>query len=241
MSVKPEIILVGTFHFEQQGELIKEREFEIEKLAGYLSEFKPSKIAVEWPQHLQKNLTKHFLETEKSYGQNEIEQIGFRVAKKMKLENIHAIDHEGDLTPEDMKKLYGAISSHYPAIQKKLTDFTEKEAQMDEADSLYDIFKGLNNPSQLSALERIYLSFISVEENEELIGAEFLQKWNWRELMIFKHVVDVIDTPKERVLLLIGRDHLWNLKKLFEGRGYRVINPFAASLEGNEINELHTN
>lgn len=241
MSLKPEIILVGTFHFEQQVELIKEREFEIEKLAGYLSEFKPSKIAVEWQQPLQKDLTKRFLETEKSYGQNEIEQIGFRIAKKLKLKNVQAIDYEGNLTPEDMEKLYGAISSHYPAIQKELADFSEKDAQMDEAVTLYAIFERLNNPSQLSALERIYLSFISVAENEEYIGAEFLRKWNWRELMIFKYVVDVIDSPKERVLLLIGRDHLWSLKKLFEGRGYRVINPFAASLEVNEINDHQTN
>ncbi|WKA52839.1 DUF5694 domain-containing protein [Planococcus liqunii] len=241
MSLKPEIILVGTFHFEQQVELIKEREFEIEKLAGYLSEFKPSKIAVEWQQPLQKDLTKRFLETEKSYGQNEIEQIGFRIAKKLKLKNVQAIDYEGNLTPEDMEKLYGAISSRYPAIQKELADFSEKDAQMDEAVSLYAIFESLNNPSQLSVLERIYLSFISVAENEEYIGAEFLRKWNWRELMIFKHVVDVIDSPKERVLLLIGRDHLWSLKKLFEGRGYRVINPFAASLEVNEINDHQTN
>lgn len=157
------------------------------------------------------------------------------------MKNVQAIDYEGNLTPEDMEKLYGAISSHYPAIQKELADFSEKDAQMDEAVTLYAIFERLNNPSQLSALERIYLSFISVAENEEYIGAEFLRKWNWRELMIFKYVVDVIDSPKERVLLLIGRDHLWSLKKLFEGRGYRVINPFAASLEVNEINDHQTN
>ncbi|MGX1264210.1 hypothetical protein RKD55_002014 [Rossellomorea marisflavi] len=45
-------------------------------------------------------------------------------------------------------------------------------------------------------------------------------------LMIFKNVVDVYGEG-DRLLLLVGGDHIWMLKSLFEGGGWKVINPFA--------------
>ena len=44
--------------------------------------------------------------------------------------------------------------------------------------------------------------------------------------MIFKNVVDVYGEG-DRLLLLVGGDHIWMLKSLFEGGGWKVINPFA--------------
>ncbi len=71
-----------------------------------------------------------------------------------------------------------------------------------------------------------YISFIPVEENGENIGVAFLNKWIERELTIVKNIGEVLETPKERILLVVGADHLWMLNKLFEGKGWTVINPF---------------
>lgn len=47
-SQMKEIILVGTYHFEQHAEVIKDKEYEIERLVEYLLDFNPTKIALEW-------------------------------------------------------------------------------------------------------------------------------------------------------------------------------------------------
>ena len=60
-----------------------------------------------------------------------------------------------------------------------------------------------------------------------MIGFDFLNKWLERELMIFKNIVEKSNS-NDRILLLIGSDHLWMLRKLFEGNGWKVINPFAS-------------
>lgn len=46
--------------------------------------------------------------------------------------------------------------------------------------------------------------------------------------MIYKNIIDILsyDTD-ERILLLIGSDHLWMLRKLFEGSEWKVIFPFS--------------
>ena len=45
---------------------------------------------------------------------------------------------------------------------------------------------------------------------------------------MFKNIIEVssIDSA-DRILLVIGGDHLWMLRKLFEGMGWDVINPFS--------------
>jgi hypothetical protein len=47
LSFKKEIILVGTFHFEQEEELLKGKDREIKELVNYLSDHKQSKIALD--------------------------------------------------------------------------------------------------------------------------------------------------------------------------------------------------
>ncbi|WP_353733558.1 DUF5694 domain-containing protein [Rossellomorea vietnamensis] len=49
-----------------------------------------------------------------------------------------------------------------------------------------------------------------------------------REYKIYKNISEVpASEGDERILLLIGSDHLWMLKTLFEGSGWRVLLPFS--------------
>ncbi len=59
-----------------------------------------------------------------------------------------------------------------------------------------------------------------MKEGENQIGYDFLRKWNERELMIFKNVIDVYKDG-DRLLLLVGGDHVWMLKSFFEGKDGR--------------------
>jgi hypothetical protein len=71
--LKKEIILVGTFHFEQDAELIKRKENEIKELVNYLAGFKPTGIALEWEKTEDDELNKEYKNSNGNYSIDEIQ------------------------------------------------------------------------------------------------------------------------------------------------------------------------
>ncbi|MBH0166706.1 hypothetical protein IHV12_17430 [Fictibacillus sp. 7GRE50] len=223
-----EIILVGTYHFEQHAEVIKDKEYEIERLVEYLLDFNPTKIALEWEMEFNDELNKEYKDSKGNYSLNEIQQIGFKLAQKLQHENVYAVDWTGNLTQEDLDKLNFSVQ-RYPKIYRSMNILTEKTPDVKSDTNLIRSYQELNHADYIAEIENMYLSFVSVEdEKEEKVGFNFINKWFERELMIFKNVVNIVAVHDyERIFLLIGSDHIWLLKNLFEGRGWKVINPFA--------------
>lgn len=223
-----EIILVGTYHFEQHAEVIKDKEYEIERLVEYLLDFNPTKIALEWEMALNDELNKEYKDSKGNYSLNEVQQIGFRLAQKLQHENVYAVDWTGNLTQVDMDKLNFSVQ-RYPKIYRSMNILTEKTPDVKSDTSLILSYQELNHADYIAEIENMYLSFVSVEDEKgEKVGFNFINKWFERELMIFKNVVKIVaEDDYERIFLLIGSDHIWLLKNLFEGRGWKVINPFA--------------
>ncbi|RZT23631.1 DUF5694 domain-containing protein [Fictibacillus sp. BK138] len=228
MSYKKEIILVGTFHFEQDTELIKNKEDEIEELVDYFSKLQPTKVALEWENAQNEELNDKYKHSGDSEEIDEIQQIGFRLAQKLSHERVYAVNWAGDLTQNDMVKLNNTIQSSYPEILNTMNSLQESTPEISADKKLIQSYKELNDKKYIIELEKIYLYFVEVEDDKgDMIGVNFLNKWSERELMIFKNIVEIAsDHSDERILLVIGSDHLWMLRKLFEGMGWHVINPF---------------
>lgn len=221
-----EILLVGTFHFEHLKELVQGKEEDILKIVDLLSKYAPSKIAVEWERDQHDQLNKLYKDNNKEYEMNEIEQLGFRIARKLRHEEIFAVNWMGKLTQEDVVTLNNTIQSTYPEIRENFSTYGAKVEQILLSGGLLHTYQELNKDELRKDTEKLYLSYVPVENNEQTIGVDFLNKWIERELMIFKHVVEIASDDNERILLIVGMDHLWMLKKLFEGNGWTVINPF---------------
>lgn len=232
MSLKKEIILVGTFHFEQDPELINDKESEIEDLVEYLSAYKPLKIALEWDRSKNDELNEEYKASNKVGVIDEVYRLGFKLARKMQHEEVYAVNWTGNLTEEDMINLNHSIQSSYPEIQKIMNSLSENPPGISSTTNLINSYKRLNNTEYLKDIENMYLSFVAVQnDNGEMIGLNVLNKWFERELMIFKNIIESsVEQFDQRVLLIIGNDHLWMLKKLFEGKGWRVINPFETKM-----------
>ena len=227
--MKREIILVGTFHFKQDEELIQSKEDEIKELVDLLAKYKPNRIAVEWEKEEEYILNNEYKNFNGHYAIDEIQQIGFRLGQDLRHEKLHAVNWTGQLTQDDMTNLTQVIQNSYPDVLKTMEDSISNAPLIHSDSELINSFKKLNNTNAINESEKMYLSLVSVIDNkEELIGFNFLNKFLERELMIFKNTVDIlINSPGERLLLLIGSDHLWQLTKLFEGIGWKVINPFS--------------
>lgn len=220
-----EIILVGTFHLEnEQG--MEGKEEELHELVEFLGSFSPTKIAVEWERAKEEELIVTYGGQSPSIKNSEIEQIGFRLARKLQHEKVHAVNWAGRMTEQDVIDLNEAMQERYPSVLEKASTFADTRVRTDI--TLLESYKQLNDRESIASLEELYLSFADVEGADgELIGVNFLTKWMEREIRIMKNVGSLLcDGNHERILLIIGRDHLWMLQKLFEGRGWKVINPF---------------
>jgi Family of unknown function (DUF5694) len=229
MPFKKEIILVGTFHFEQDAEILKDKDREIEELVEYLADYKPSKIALEWDVSQNEKLNEEYKNSDGRYLIDEIQQIGFRLAKRMQHDKVYGVNWAGYLTQKDMETLNNTIQSSYPEILNTMGTFGGNTPEISSDIKLIGSYQRLNNRVYINELEKMYLSFVVVQDDkDEMVGFNFLNKWLERELMIFKNIFETTsDNSDERILLVIGSDHLWMLTKLFEGNGWNVINPFS--------------
>lgn len=226
MERKTEIVLVGTYHFAYQEDVLLDKHAEILEVVDFLADFEPTKIAVEWEKSEQEELDKGLTKSEGNYEMNEIEQVGFRLATKLDHNKIFAVNWAGPLTQEEMVALNQSIQENYPSVLQVIEAFSENGAAISPEQTLLESYRILNNQELTKELEQMYLSFLAVENNGENIGVSFLGKWIERELVIVKNISEILEKPKERILLIVGGDHLWMLKKLFEGKGWGVIHPF---------------
>ncbi|MCM3670601.1 DUF5694 domain-containing protein [Mesobacillus maritimus] len=227
------LILVGTFHFEQHEDILQKKKQEIEQLVDFLAEYHPTKIALEWESSSEDELNTAYLHSDGQYTKDEIQQIGFRLAKKQQHDHVYAVNDAGKITQGELDELMATVQNSYPQILKQINAYQDKVANLHQDVEIMESYRCLQAPNRLKELERMYLSFVIVEnKNEEKIGVQFLQKWMERELLIFKRVVELSSEADDEgpILLLVGSDHLWMLGKLFEGKGWKVINPFAPEL-----------
>jgi Family of unknown function (DUF5694) len=225
-DLKKEIILVGTYHFEQDKEIIERKEQDIHDLVDYLAQYKPTKVALEWERSNDKELNIEYQKSNGNYSIEEIQQIGFRLAKKLNHDKLYAVNWAGRISQEDMTELNRSIQNSYPEILYTLKNVSENTPEITLKTPLIYSYRKLNDIESTKELEKMYLSFLVVTDNKgKKIGFDFLNKWMERELMVFKNIMDMSDT-EDRILLIIGSDHLWMLRKLFDGNDWNVINPF---------------
>jgi hypothetical protein len=94
------ILILGTYHFDNPGRdsvnvrvddvLAEKRQREIALVLDRLANFKPTKIAIEasYKSTHWQNLYKDYLDGKYQLGRNEIEQIGFRLARRLGLQTL---------------------------------------------------------------------------------------------------------------------------------------------------------
>src|SRR5262249_28650605 len=70
-----------------------------------------------------------------------------------------------------------------------------------------EIYRYLNAPDTLAASHRPYLYFAQIATAESPKGAEMLAGWYRRNLLIYANLVRLLDSPQERLFLLIGQGH----------------------------------
>lgn len=220
-----EIILLGTFHYPDRYDIFSDDvQKQIEEFTDKLAILKPTKIAVEFPYKMQKQLealykkSKDYNFSEETvfgnierYGANspfnsvnEIVQIGFRLAQKLNHKKLYGIDEDVELSDELFEKIAPCMD---------MDKYFEKIGKLvEKADNIRDLYAIHNSEEYISADNRMYIDMNKVNlGNYE--GSQLVLQWYERNLKIFSNLQNICEKG-DRVLVLIGSSHLKILKEL---------------------------
>ena len=220
-----EIILLGTFHYSGREDIFTESmQREIDSFTDMLTSLQPTKIALELPRRYQNDLDSFYnlfqpfhlvqkpsLGTYQAYNQNidyasdnERNQIGFRLARKLNHSKIYAVDEDIELSDQ----LFNLIAPHI-SLNNYLN---QMNAISKSASNLVELYRVLNSEEYIDYDNSIYVAMNKVNlGNYE--GCQLLLQWYERNLKIFSNLQNICQEG-DRILVLIGSSHLKILRDL---------------------------
>jgi hypothetical protein len=232
------VLVVGTYHMSNPGldpvnikaddVLAPKRQREIEELAERIARFRPTKVAVEipWGRDSASNaLYQRYLAGTHALDRTEMQQLGFRVAKAAGLPRIYGVDYRLGVNMAPV--MVWALMNGQPELAQAAQALTSR--LIAEADSMMrnatvgEILATLNSARADSA-HGIYMAALRVGADSNYVGANVTARWYERNLKIASNVLRIIDSPEDRVLVIIGAAHGPILRELL-GRvpGVRLV------------------
>ncbi len=242
-----QVMTLGVFHFaypnldaiivaeeDQISVLDEPYQSEIISIATAIEKFNPTIVCVENRPERQQHIDSLYLLYKSGRlkpRKNEIYQLGFRIAANLNLPGVYCIDDMG---------------RHYDNINELFQDSVRLTGLVDyyrnSPDSIYQVptFSGRissiidelirkNSPDYITERLSIYLlnPFKYEEEPGDFLGVDFeTGRWYNRNLRIFRNVQRIPHSPDDRILLIVGAEHLNLLNLFFDvSKEYEFVSP----------------
>jgi hypothetical protein len=224
------IMILGTYHMDNprldaknldaDDVLLPKRQREITDLIEKLTRFNPTKIAVEAPYSEKvrwNDRYKKFLTGEHKLTRNEIEQIGFQLAKRLNHSAIYPVDYPMFMSGLRHDEVEFPKTKPIPKPTSGNSETKKPEPPaLSEADlllrrSTVTEFLLLMNDVEKARKDHgeSYLQQLLPDENPALYeSADRVTNWYKRELRIFANLNRITQFPDDRVLFIVGSGHL---------------------------------
>lgn len=234
------VLTVGTFHFDfpnldvskieetnQIDVLDTKHQKEIETIINKLVKFKPSKIIIERPPEMQNvydSLYNSYLIGKHELNRSEEQQIGFRLAKRLKLEKLYCVDAWGNdyesvqdvIDGNDTQAKEAFFEFFYKNPDSILMSFRE-DKRLFKTQGIMAELKRINSEEFIERSLGDYLVGIFKYESKDYkqLGPDYVTSW-WfnRNLRIFRNIQRVNTSPDDRIIVLYGAGHM-NLLNIF--------------------------
>ncbi|MBB4824728.1 hypothetical protein HNO89_001952 [Sporosarcina luteola] len=239
-NAKPKVMLVGMFHMgetpdqykvETDNLLAEKRQQEIGEVVKRLGAFKPTQIAVELEKKHNKWLNdkyKSYLEGTYELEVNEIDQIGFRLAKEADHPEIHAIDWMGEGScRKDFGEVYEWAKEHQPELFQDLFGWLEESPVTRGlgSKSVLEMLKEINEEELNRQIHQTYLNMSRLKTKEEYVGMDWLNWWYERNLILYSNLIDLASASDERILFLVGGSHVEIVSNFLRESGKVIVEP----------------
>ncbi len=234
-AMRPQLLLIGTAHFDNPGrDVINDdvedlasprRQAEFEALVDRLASFAPTKIAVEWPAADQDGLDaryRAYRSGERPLGLSETDQLGLRLAARLGLPRVHAVDWNG-YPPGELARYDWDEWANANGQQARLAAIRDPQrGRRSHAlgdDTISGWLQRQNRPEARAHMHRAYFDYALLGDGDEHPGANWLGHWYARNMRIFANLVRLADAPDDRVLVVYGSGHAYLLDRFVQESG----------------------
>jgi len=256
---RPAMLIVGTPHFGNPGAdilnqkiedvLAPRRQQEIEALVERLAAFRPTRVAVEWGIGGQDRLDKRYADYRAgryALSRNEIDQIGLRLAARLGLDRVDAVDWNEEPPGEEKDyNFFTYMEAHGTkgefearrAVQQAAMDAESAEMR---CTSVSEWLRGLNSTAYRDESHRPYYDYAMIGDSVAYPGATWVGHWYARNLRIFANLVRMAANPEDRIVVIYGAGHGFLLDQFARESGaFTLADPLAYLPEGRRDPACH--
>lgn len=247
-----EILLIGLFHFNNPGAdlaktdkfdvLTKESQNELEFISEKIKEFNPDKVFTEWSFEDQPQLdslynlyldNKYFEFVKKKYPknsfykENEIFQLGFRIAKKSNLKKVYGIDVEGEFPFDSL--MASIDKANQQELKQQILDRIKLFETIDNDNRKnYTLTELLLKENEQESRDFNLGSYVSLfnpgGDVDNFIGADLVAHWYKRNLRMYALIQKLTESENKRIVVIAGAGHTALFKHLIDlDENYKIV------------------
>jgi hypothetical protein len=224
-----EILVLGVYHMANPGRdifnmqaddvLAPKRQAEIAQVIATLKEFRPTKIAVErdaGDTRISKDYA-DYLAGKHELTRNEIEQVGFRLAKELGHQTVYPVDADGEFPYQRLVNYAKASgrSKELDAIMAEFGEIVKAQGAYLASQTILETLLYMNSDARVTQELGLYQRLAHFGEPGDWAGADLVSDWFRRNMRIYSNVVRLADSPNERILVIFGSGHLGWLQRSF--------------------------
>ena len=235
-----EVMILGTYHMANPGQdihnvkaddvLVEKRQSELAAVAAGLAKFRPTKVVVEQPvdNGAPSRLPRYhdYIDGKMADSRNEVAQVGYRLAKQMKLADVWGIDVDGDFPFEAVQK----FAEGRPELARQLAGIGAEVERMlkglDDTLKTGTVSQGLrymNDPKRIVEGNAFYSTLLLYGAGNDQPGAALLTAWEGRNNQICARLMQLAQ-PDDRIVVLYGSGHSFLLRRCVQDMpGYKLV------------------
>src|SRR5438874_9186939 len=226
---RAEVLVLGVYHMANPGHdifnmqaddvLAPKRQSEIAQLIEVLKRFHPTKIAIEadlGDDRIAQRYT-DYLAGKHELTRNEVEQIGFRLAKELGHKTVYPADADGEFPWQHLVNYAKASgrSKELDAISSGWGDMVKAQGDYLNSHTVLETLLFMNSDERVTRDVGLYYRAAQLGEPYDWAGADLVSDWFRRNMRIYGNISHLVDSPNERVLVIFGSGHLGWLQRDF--------------------------
>lgn len=226
-DARPEILVLGTYHMSNPGHdihnmqaddvLSPKRQQEIAQLIEVLKRFHPTKIAIEADVGSQRMAQEYsdYLAGKYTLSRNEIDQIGYRLARELGHHAVYPVDVDGEFPWQRVVNYAKAngIAEKFDAINAGWGTMVKEQGDFLGSHSVLETLECTNSDSRPAKDMALYFATVRYGDPFDYAGSDLVAAWYQRNIRIYHNIVALIDSPSEKILVIYGSGHLGWLRQ----------------------------
>jgi hypothetical protein len=219
---RPQILVLGMYHMSNPGRdvhnmqaddvLSAKRQQEITELIEVLKKYRPTKIAVESEVGGERVKREYsdYLAGKYTLSRNEIDQIGYRLAKEMGHQAVYAVDEGGDFPWRRLQNYAKAnqLAEKFSALDSEVATMVKEQGDFLSSHTVLETLLYMNSDTMAAKAVAWYYALIPYGDPYDYAGPDLLAAWYQRNIRIYHNIVKLVDSPNDRILVIYGAGHL---------------------------------